>query len=148
MPAIIPYDDSVYRGQVIAIWEAAFGYESAHNQPGLTIDKKVAVGDRLFFVAIDGDTVLGTIMAGYDGHRGWIYSVAVDASHRRQGIGAHLVAHAEQALASKGCVKINLQIIEGNEDARAFYSSLGYCVEKRVSMGKLIPENSKIPAKI
>ena len=80
-------------------------------------------------------------MAGYDGHRGWIYSVAVSPAHQRQGIGSRLVSVAEQALTGKGCVKINLQIMEGNESVTAFYSSLGFAVEKRVSMGKRIPEN-------
>jgi ribosomal protein S18 acetylase RimI-like enzyme len=80
--------------------------------------------------------VVGTTMAGYDGHRGWIYSVAVAPSHRRQGIASRLVVHAERALIGKGCVKINLQIMEGNESVAAFYSELGYAVEKRISMGK------------
>ncbi|MGA2258335.1 MAG: GNAT family N-acetyltransferase [Thermoguttaceae bacterium] len=70
-----------------------------------------------------------------------MYSVAVSPSHRRQGIGSRLVAHAEHALAQMGCMKINLQILEGNESVAAFYSALGYSVEKRVSMGKRIPEN-------
>ena len=78
---------------------------------------------------------------GYDGHRGWIYSVAVSPSRRRQGIGSRLVVHAERALTSKGCVKINLQIMEGNESVIEFYSSLGFTVERRISMGKPIREN-------
>ena len=88
--------------------------------------------------------VVGTIMAGYDGHRGWIYSVAVSPSHRRQGIGSRLVSHAERALTDRGCMKINLQIMEGNESVTAFYASLGYSVEKRVSMGKRVSENGLI----
>ena len=141
---ITPYMDAVHRCQVIALWETVFGYEATHNKPSLVIDKKVEVDDHLFFVAVDDNAVVGTIMAGYDGHRGWIYSVAVSPSHRRQGIGSRLVSHAEHALACKGCMKINLQIMEGNESVAAFYSSLGYSVEKRISMGKLMPEN--VPA--
>jgi ribosomal protein S18 acetylase RimI-like enzyme len=140
---IIPYVDSVHRSQVVALWEKVFGYEAPHNRPGLAIDKKLAVDDHLFFVAVLDNEVVGTIMAGYDGHRGWIYSVAVAASHRRRGLGSRLVAYAESALIGKGCVKINLQIMEGNESVAAFYANLGYAVEKRISMGKRIPE--KIP---
>ena len=77
-------------------------------------------------------------MAGYDGHRGWIYLVAVHPEHRQDGIGSALVAHAERAVTEKGCLKINLRIMEGNEAAAAFYSSLGYAVENRISMGKRI----------
>jgi ribosomal protein S18 acetylase RimI-like enzyme len=138
---IVRFVNAVHRHQVITLWETVFGYEAAHNRPDLVIDKKLAVDDRLFFVAVAEEAVVGTIMAGYDGHRGWIYSLAVSPSCRRQGIGASLVAHAERALAEKGCMKTNLQIMEGNESVAVFYLSLGYSVEKRVSMGKRISEN-------
>jgi ribosomal protein S18 acetylase RimI-like enzyme len=138
---ITHYIDGAHRDQVIALWKSVFGYETVHNRPALVIDKKLAVNDDLFFVALGGDMVVGTIMAGYDGHRGWIYSVAVSPSHRRQGIGAQLVAHAERALIAKGSVKINLQIMQGNEAVTAFYTSLGFSVDKRISMGKPIPQN-------
>jgi ribosomal protein S18 acetylase RimI-like enzyme len=80
-------------------------------------------------------------MAGYDGHRGWIYSVAVTPEQRKLGIGSRLVRHAEEALLSKGCTKINLQIMESNETVAAFYASLGYSVEKCISMGKRVLQN-------
>jgi ribosomal protein S18 acetylase RimI-like enzyme len=142
--AITHYQDAIHRSQIVALWETVFNYDTSHNRPGLVIDKKLTVQDDLFFVAISDSHVVGTIMAGYDGHRGWIYSVAVSPPHRRQGIGAQLVSHAERALTRKGAVKINLQIIEGNESISAFYSSLGFRIEKRISMGKPIAQN--IPA--
>jgi ribosomal protein S18 acetylase RimI-like enzyme len=135
------YNDESHRDQVSALWESVFAYETAHNRPGLVIDKKRAVNDDLFFVALSDNKVVGTVMAGYDGHRGWIYSVAVSPSHRRQGLGSQLVSHAERALIAKGCVKINLQIMQGNESVTAFYAALGFSVEKRISMGKPISEN-------
>jgi ribosomal protein S18 acetylase RimI-like enzyme len=138
---MIPYADAAHRSQVMALWLTVFGYESAHNRPALAIDKKLAMDDQLFFVAVADDAVIGTVMAGYDGHRGWIYSVAVAPSHRRQGIGASLVTHAERALAAKGCMKINLQIMPENERVIAFYAALGYAVEPRISMGKKVVEN-------
>lgn len=138
---IKPFENASHREQVIALWQAVFGYETAHNSPNLVIDKKIAIGDGLFFVAVADVGVVGTIMAGYDGHRGWVYSVAVHPDHRKQGIGSDLVSHAERALTDKGCMKINLQIMARNESAAAFYSSLGYLVEQRVSMGKRIHEN-------
>ena len=138
---ITSYSNAAHRSQVVALWQGVFGYEGAHNDPGLVIDKKRAVDDGLFFVAITDSAVVGTIMAGYDGHRGWIYSVAVSPLHRREGIGSLLVSHAERVLVNKGAVKINLQIMEGNESVTGFYSALGYAVEKRVSMGKRVPEN-------
>ena len=84
---------------------------------------------------------MGTIMAGYDGHRGWIYLVAVAPQGRRQNIGSRLVSHAEQALTRRGCVKINLEVLASNAGVAAFYESLGFSVENRITMGKRIPAN-------
>jgi len=140
---ITNYNDPSHRNQVVALWETVFAYGTAHNRPGLVIDKKLAVNDELFFVALDENKVVGTVMAGYDGHRGWIYSVAVSPSHRREGVGSQLVSHAERELIAKGSVKINLQIMQGNESVTAFYLALGFSVEKRISMGKSIPQNCR-----
>ncbi|MFC6339883.1 GNAT family acetyltransferase [Pseudomonas sp. CCM 7891] len=134
------YRDRQHRAQVVALWQAAFGYDTSHNLPALAIDKKLAVNDGLFFVATDEKTVIGTILAGYDGHRGWLYSVAVHADYRRQGLGASLVRHAEQALSALGCMKVNLQVT-GNDAVVGFYEALGYGVEPRISMGKKMLEN-------
>ncbi|MGE1153415.1 GNAT family acetyltransferase [Pseudomonas kitaguniensis] len=136
-----PYRDRQHRAQVVALWEEAFGYDTAHNLPSLAIDKKLAVNDGLFFVATDKKAVIGTVLAGYDGHRGWLYSVAVHADYRRHGLGASLVRHAEQALTALGCMKINLQITGGNDAVVGFYEALGYAVEPRISLGKKIAEN-------
>ncbi len=136
-----PYRDRAHRAQVIELWREAFGYDTAHNLPSLAIDKKLAVNDGLFFVATDKKAVVGTVLAGYDGHRGWLYSVAVRADYRRHGLGASLVRHAEQALTALGCMKINLQITSGNDAVVGFYEALGYGVEPRISMGRKIAEN-------
>ena len=135
------FENRSHRDQVITLWRSVFGEPTAHNRPGLAIDKKVQINDDLFFVALIDDLLVGTTMAGYDGHRGWIYSVAVHPSYRNQGIGSALISYAERALASKGCMKVNLQILQSNKSTSVFYESLGYAVEPRVSMGKLIHEN-------
>jgi ribosomal protein S18 acetylase RimI-like enzyme len=135
---ITSYDDGRHRRQVVALWETVFGYDAPHNEPALVIDRKLAVRDDLFFLALAEGAVVGTVLAGYDGHRGWLYSVAVHPSHRHQGLGRALVSHAERALVDRGCVKINLQIIAGNASVTAFYETLGFAVEERVSMGKRV----------
>ena len=81
-----------------------------HNDPATAIRKKLAVERDLFFVAENAGAVIGTVMGGYDGHRGWIYSVATDPAHRRQGIGSALLRRMEAALRERGCLKINLQV--------------------------------------
>jgi ribosomal protein S18 acetylase RimI-like enzyme len=141
MDVIANYSNNHHRHAVIALWETVFGYETAHNTPSLAIDKKLAVADELFFVALRDEEVIGTVMGGYDGHRGWLYSVAVHPAHRREGLGAKLVRHAEDALIARGCMKINLQIISANASVAAFYEALGYSIEPRISMGKKIEAN-------
>ena len=138
MHTIRQYEDTTDRTHVIALWRNVFGYETAHNEPNLAISKKIATQDGLLFVAVDNNNIMGTIMAGYDGHRGWLYSVAVHPSKRLSGLGSMLVHHAEKALANLGCLKINLQLLATNEATAAFYKSLGYSVEPRVSMGKVL----------
>ena len=138
---IIEYDDALHRDQVINLWKLVFGYPDRRNHPALVIDKKLAADDALFFVAVAAGSVSGTIMAGYDGHRGWIYSLAVHPSERKMQIGTALLCRAENALRRKGCVKINLQILETNSGVREFYEKNGYSIEPRISMGKELPEN-------
>jgi ribosomal protein S18 acetylase RimI-like enzyme len=77
-------------------------------------------------------------MAGYDGHRGWIYSMAVAPDRRGQGLGSRLLDHALEALKKRGCVKVNLQILESNEAVRRFYEANGFTAEPRLSMGKVL----------
>ncbi|THB76252.1 MAG: GNAT family acetyltransferase [Desulfobacteraceae bacterium] len=139
---IVEYDNAVHRNEVKDLWQAVFGYEAAHNAPELVIDKKLQYGDGLFFVACTDNQVVGTVMAGYDGHRGWIYSIAVHPAQRKQGLGSSLLTHAENRLLKVGCLKVNLQIMEGNEAVQQFYVANGFSEEKRVSMGKrLYPES-------
>lgn len=138
---IVPYDDTVHRGPVADLWRSVFGYDAPHNRPERAIDKKLAVDDGLFFVALCEAVVTGTVMAGYDGHRGWIYALAVTPEYRGRGIGSMLLTHAEGQLFRRGCMKINLQIVEGNAAVKTFYLGSGYAVEARISMGKRLPEN-------
>ena len=133
---ITAFDNEKHREQVTAVWQSVFGYDAAHNRPELVIDQKLKVDDGLFFVALQENRVVGTAMAGYDGHRGWIYSVAVLPEYRKLGIGSALLSFAQEKLASRGCLKINLQVAEGNEAVQNFYLANGYEVEKRISMGK------------
>jgi hypothetical protein len=123
---------------VIALWKSVFGYSAPHNDPATVIRQKLAVDPELFVVAVKSNEIAGTIIGGYDGHRGWIYSLAVDPRHRREGIGSSLVRHVERSLAARGCLKVNLQIFVSNAEVVRFYEGLGFRVEERISMGKLL----------
>lgn len=129
------------RSQVDELWDRVFPGSTGHNDPKAAIDRKTSHDDGLFFVAVDNDVVIGTVMGGYDGHRGWVYSVAVSPDAQRRGIGTALMKHVELALAERGCPKVNLQVRADNDAVVAFYESLGYLVEERVSLGKLIEPN-------
>lgn len=123
--------------QVVALWDAeARPSRKPWNVPRDSIRRKLAVGPELFLVAERDGTVVGTVMAGYDGHRGWIYSLVVDPRFRRRGIARALMAEAERRLRDLGCPKINLQVEVSNRDVVALYEKLGYAVEDRISMGK------------
>lgn len=104
------------RASVVALWIEVFPDPAPHNELGGAIDHKISVDGGLFFVAVDSDCVLlGTVMGGYDGHRGWVYSLAVAPDRRRVRIGAALMHRIEEELANLGCPKINLQVRGDNE---------------------------------
>jgi ribosomal protein S18 acetylase RimI-like enzyme len=131
---IVLYDDRHLEG-VRALWQAVFPNDPPWNRAEAAIPKKLEV-DRDILVALDVERVIGTAMIGYDGHRGWLYAVAVDPDARRTGLGRRLVQAAEKRLRARGCVKVNLQVRAGNDAAVAFYQALGYAAEPRISLGK------------
>jgi ribosomal protein S18 acetylase RimI-like enzyme len=130
---------------VVALWKHVFAYPEPRNDPAAVIRQKMAAQRDLFFVAVADGKVVGTVMGGYDGHRGWIYSLAVDSARRRQKLGTALIRHVEKALAERGSPKVNLQVLPSNAGAIEFYEKLGYCVEQRTSMGKVLGDASQIP---
>ncbi len=139
---ITNYSENTDKETVIKLWENVFGYGTAHNSPSLVIDKKREFEDNLFFVAkTESQELVGTVMCGYDGHRGWIYSLAVLPECQNSGAGTKLMQYAEKKLEAIGCMKINLQIVEQNGGVQNFYEKLGYSTEARISMGKRIEKN-------
>jgi ribosomal protein S18 acetylase RimI-like enzyme len=110
---------------VIALWQAT-GLTRSWNNPHLDIQRKLTVQPELFLVAVDGEDIVGTVMAGYDGHRGWLYYLASDPMRRGQGIARALVTTAEEALLELGCPKVQLMVRPENADVLGLYDSLGY----------------------
>jgi ribosomal protein S18 acetylase RimI-like enzyme len=127
---------------VAALWRRVFPDSPPWNVPEEDIRRKLSVQRELFLVAIQGSELVGTAMAGYDGHRGWVYYVAVSPEYRRQGIGRALMGWVEESLAQLGCHKLNLQVRALNAQAVSFYRQLGYHVEDRISMSKRLNEQS------
>lgn len=125
------------RNSLISLWENVFPDDPPHNAPSTVIDKKIAVDD-LIFVAEDNRKIVGACIAGYDGHRGWLYAVAVSQNHRRRGKGTELIRFAIKSLKALGCIKVNLQIRSTNTALANFYKHLGFSTEDRLSMGTRI----------
>ena len=120
---------------VIALWRDC-DLTRPWNDPARDIDRKLALADDLLLVSTVDDRVVGTVMAGYEGHRGWINYLAVEPTERGAGHGRALMAVAELRLRELGCPKINLQVRATNPDAIAFYERIGFTVDDTVSMGK------------
>ena len=139
MPSIVAYQASHFDG-IKLLWRQAFPSNAPKDAAELSFPANLSMQPDLFLVAIDRDTVVGSavasIIAGYDGHRGWLYAVAVLQSHQRQGLATALVREAENRLIAMGCKKINLHVRQSDIPVIKFYQSLGYEVEEHVTMGK------------
>jgi len=127
---------------VVSLWEAC-DLTRPWNDPRKDIERKLRVDPELFLVAVEDELVVGAVMAGYEGHRGWINYLAVEPGRRRQGLGSELMAAAERLLAERGCPKINLQIRSENADVIAFYGALGYRRDDVVSLGKRLIDEER-----
>jgi ribosomal protein S18 acetylase RimI-like enzyme len=123
------------REALIALWKACDLLRD-WNDPDRDVDRKVGHDPRGLLVLEVGPILLGAVMAGYDGHRGWINYLGVHPDHRRRGYGQRLVAAAESYLHQVGCPKVNLQIRRSNQEVIDFYERLGYNADDVVSMGK------------
>jgi len=120
---------------VVALWRRC-DLVRPWNDPNRDIQRKLGVSPDLFLVGIVDGQVVATVMAGYEGHRGWLNYLAVDPEFQRRGYGRTIIAEAERLLREVGCPKINLQIRTSNQGVIEFYRRLGYAVDDVVSMGK------------
>lgn len=158
--AIRPFE-RVDTESVVALWEAA-GLTRPWNDPRADIERKLTVQPELFFVAIDAeggsarpqnmdqpaegaqpaeDKIIGSVMAGYDGHRGWLYYLASDPDRRGEGIGRALVAAAEAGLLAMGCPKVELMVRSGNQPALSFYDKIHYGSDDVIVRSKRLIED-------
>ncbi len=126
---------------VIALWEKC-NLVVPWNDPQKDIARKLARDADLFLVGILDGMLVASVMAGYEGHRGWINYLAVDPDMQKHGLGRMMMATAEKRVFAMGCPKINLQVRERNTGVIKFYRKLGYSIDPVVSMGKrLTPDD-------
>ncbi len=144
-PSIRPYQP-VDREAIKTLWQAC-DLTRPWNNPDQDIDRKVAHSPDGFLIAEINRGVVGCLMAGYDGHRGWINYMAVSPSHQRLGIGGALMTAATQWLTTQGCPKINMQVRASNAAVILFYQSLGYDEDACLSLGQRLVIDQPSPDK-
>jgi len=120
---------------VVQLWTDC-GLVVPWNDPHKDIQRKLKLQADLFLVGLVGERLVASVMAGYDGHRGWINYLAVASDLRRRGIGRRMVKQVESRLRALGCPKINLQLRTSNVDVVSFYKAVGYSTDDVISMGK------------
>jgi ribosomal protein S18 acetylase RimI-like enzyme len=129
------------RDALVSLWSGC-GLLRPWNDPRRDIERKLACDPGGLLVLEAGGALAGSVMAGYDGHRGWVNYLAVDPAWRGRGLGRMLMDAAEQWLLARGCPKVNLQVRTSNEHAVAFYRHLGYGTDDVVSMGKRLVDDT------
>ncbi len=125
------------RETVVALWHAA-GLTQPWNDPDADFGRAVAGSASTILLLREGATLLGTVMVGEDGHRGWVYYLAVAEAARGQGHGRALMAAAESWLRARGCPKLQLMVREGNDAAIGFYRALGLEPQPVVTLGRFL----------
>ena len=122
---------------VVALWQEC-GLTRPWNDPRRDIARKLTLQPELFLVGTDEGVLVCTAMVGFDGHRGWVYSLAVTPKYRGRSFGHMLMQEAERLLLERGCPKLNLQVRSSNIEAVEFYRKLGYTQDDVVSFGRLL----------
>ena len=135
----------VYRpgdaADMIELWRQC-GLIVPWNNPLTDIARKTEDSPELFFTGKIAGRLVASCMAGYDGHRGWIYFLAVQPSRQRSGLAARLVEHAESCLIELGCPKVELMVRESNLEVMAFYQAIGYQLDPvRVLSKRLLQDD-------
>lgn len=125
--------------QIVALWQAC-GLTRPWNDPHADFARALAGAHSAVLVIRDAGAILAAVMVGEDGHRGWVYYLAVDPSHRGHGLGAAMMDAAERWLRQRGTAKIQFMVREDNAATIAFYRTLGYEHQPVVTMGRFLDQ--------
>lgn len=122
--------------EIVSLWDAVFPGDPPWNAPRAVVTRKLRTQRKLFLVGCLERRAVATVLAGFDGFRGWVYHLAVTSDLRQRGFGRQMMEAVETKLRDLGCPKINLQVRSSNQAVIDFYGKLGYGIEERASMGK------------
>ena len=123
----------VQRHEIIELWEKC-GLLFPGNDPDYDISLKIKFQPELFFILTIGSGIAGTVMAGFEGHRGWLNYLCVHPDFRNRGFGRALVSHAVRKLKESGCPKVNIQIRKNNTGVMEFYKKAGFYLHDVICM--------------
>jgi ribosomal protein S18 acetylase RimI-like enzyme len=141
--AIAPVADTDVAA-VVALWQAC-GLTRPWNDPGADIALARKGPNSAVLVGRDGNAIVASVMVGYDGHRGWVYYVAVDPDHRHKKYGRVIMDAAENWLRQRGIEKMQLLVRSDNTGVKAFYEQLGYLEQERVVYAKWLDGRAPTP---
>lgn len=131
--------------KVVALWQRC-GLTRPWNDPQADIALARRRDNSTVLVGRDNDAIVATIMVGHDGHRGWVYYVAVDPDGRKRGHGRAIMAAAEDWLRAAGIPKLQLLVRRENAQANAFYGSLGFELSTSVMFQKWLDGRATTPS--
>ena len=141
--AIAPIADSDVAA-VVALWQAC-GLTRPWNDPAADIALARRGANSVVLVGRDADAIVASVMVGYDGHRGWVYYVAVDPDRRHKKYGRVIMDAAENWLRQRGIEKMQLMVRSDNTGVKAFYEQLGYLEQERVVYAKWLDGRDPTP---
>ena len=117
---------------VIALWQSAEGVGLSSADAREAIGRYLARNPGMSFTAWDGDELVGAVLCGHDGRRGYVHHLAVCPSHRRRGVGSELAERGLAALEAEGIEKCHLFVFVHNADAIAFWERAGWTLRTDV----------------
>ena len=129
---------------VIALWQAC-GLTRPWNDPAADIALARRGPNSAILIGRDGEAMIATAMVGHDGHRGWVYYVAVDPARREQGFGRAIMNAAEDWLRAAGIAKLQLMVRRENAKAGTFYQSIGYAESQTIVFAKWLDGREPTP---
>jgi hypothetical protein len=130
--------------EVIALWQRC-GLTRPWNDPAADIALARRDNNATVLLGRNGTALVASVLVGHDGHRGWVYYVAVDPNHRSRGYGRAIMKAAEDWLRARGIEKLQLMVRGDNAEVHAFYQSIGYYDQERVVFAKWLDGRTPTP---
>jgi ribosomal protein S18 acetylase RimI-like enzyme len=129
---------------VVALWQAC-GLTRPWNDPASDIALARKGSNATVLIGRDDGAIAATVLVGHDGHRGWVYYLAVSPDHRHKGYGRIMMEAAERWLRERDIAKLQLLVRPDNTSVKDFYHSLGYAIQERIIYAKWLDGREPTP---